>query len=314
MSAAKNNFINRITSFQNIVSPPDPSDSVLNSMALTEKDHNDKVKMLRNGMAIIGYTILEDFIKRRVGEVLKEISKTNVNFNSLPRKLKEAATSSALKGIQVRAENLKRNSEEYLSFIQNETLCISSTKNSIFEISEYSLGWDKSNVAAEDITNFLNVFNIEGGWNSIQSISSAIDISLTDPNQIFKNAASRRHNAAHDANAESLLTDLQNYVSQSKVIAFGFDALLSKSLKHIKDNNIKFLKEEMKTNFNQLEFRFLIEQNGKWKEFSKKSKKAFKVKPLYSDLFNDAFSRSKINGEILIIKTVDNQLVNWHIN
>ncbi len=50
---------------------------------------------------------------------------------------------------------------------------------------------------------------------------------------------------------------LQEYVSQSKVIAFAFDVLISKSLSYIKNNNADFLQGELKTNFDNLSFRFL---------------------------------------------------------
>ena len=92
MASAKENFILRIGTFNSIVHPDIPEDIKLNSKALTETLHNEKVRMLRNGMSIIGFTILEDFIKRRIGEILKIIGTTGCTFNSLPEKLKEDVT------------------------------------------------------------------------------------------------------------------------------------------------------------------------------------------------------------------------------
>ena len=90
MASAKINFITRINTFESIIYPNLPNDINLNSRALTETLHNEKVRMLRNGMSIIGFTILEDFIKRSIGEILKNIGSTGCNFNLLPEKLKEA--------------------------------------------------------------------------------------------------------------------------------------------------------------------------------------------------------------------------------
>lgn len=314
MFYAKDNFLLRIKNFERIVSPVDANDALLVSKALTETIHNEKVKMLRNGMAIIGYTILEDFIKKRIGEVLKEIGRSRVSFNSLPKKLKNATTIGALKGIQFKAEMLKRNSGDHLTFIQEETQFVSSTKNSTFELSEYSLGWDKSNLSSVDITNFLSVFNVEGGWKAIQFISSAINSNLTNPNEIFKNSVTRRHKAAHNADADSLLTDLQNFVSEARVIAFAFDSLISQSLKHIKNLNTDFLNESYKTNFNQLSFRFIIEVGNKWKEYKENSTRAYRVKNTLDDIIVDAERRAITNDEILIIKSINNQIIDWKIN
>lgn len=307
MLSAKDNFINRMDSFDKALASSD-----LISRALTDNEHNEKARMLRNGMAIIGYTILEDFIKNRVGEILKKVGSSNVPFSSLPQKLQETATTGALKGIQVRAQNLRNDLENHLEFIQNETLCVSSTKNSVYEISAYSLGWDKSNISEKDVSDYLNIFNVDGGWDAIREISSSINISLVSPNQIFRNAAQRRHKAAHDATADSLFNDLKNYVSQSKVIALGIDALLSKSLKHIMNNNTTFLIGRDKTKSNQLVFRFLNEDGGKWKEYSRNISRAVRVKAIYGEIFPECLTRSRTNNEILIVKSSSNQIINWY--
>jgi hypothetical protein len=314
MSTSKDNFLSRISSFEKIVSPDSIVDSVLISRALTDVEHNEKVKMLRNGMAIIGFTILEDFIKTRTGEILKEIGSTTVSFSSLPPKIKEAATISALKGIQTRADILKRNSEDHLTFIQKETWCVSSTKDAVYELSEFSLGWDKSNISAEDVKNFLGIFGVKSGWDVIQQISSSISITLPQPRDIFHNAAMRRHRAAHNAAADSLLPDLQEFVTHAKVIAMAFDSLLSRSLKFIDSNDADFLSGKKNTEFSHLKFRFVLEKDGKWKEFRQGAKRAVKADNELGVVQRAALFRSKNNGEILIIKSASNKLIDWFIN
>ncbi|MBL4782282.1 MAG: hypothetical protein JKX92_08575 [Porticoccaceae bacterium] len=311
MPTAKDDFIYRISNFEKIVSPENSSDSVLVTRALTETVHNEKVRMLRNGMAIIGFTILEDFIKNRISEVLKAIGNSRVNFNQLPSKLKDATTIGALKGIKTRAEVLKTNSSDYITFIQDESKLVSSTQDSVFELSTYSIGWDKSNLSASDISNYLSIFSVGGGWETIQKISAAININLTNPNEIYKNISTRRHKAAHNTNAESLLTDLQDYVSQSCVIAFAFDALISHSLMQINVLNTDFLNENIKTTFDDLSFRFVLEGNNQWKEYKGNSSRAYRVNNILADLLTDAEARAIHNKEFLLIKSKNNQIIDW---
>lgn len=314
MPTAKQNFINRISSFEKIVSPANPLDSVLISRALTEIEHNEKVKMLRNGMAIIAFTILEDFIKKRIGEIFKEVGTTHVSFPSLPSKIREAATVSALKGIQNRADTLRRNAEDHITFIQNETRFISSTQDAVYEFSEFSLGWDKSNISADDIKQFLNIFGIKNGWGKIQQVSSAINVTLLNPEDTFKNAASRRHKAAHNAAADSLLIDLQDFVNQSKVIALGFDCLLSKSLKFIASNDSDFLNENKNVELADLKFRYILHRDGKWKEYSTlTSTRAVKADVSLPALQSLSIVRAQNNNEILVVKSASNQLIDWHV-
>lgn len=306
MPTAKENFIERISHFESALSSPD-----LISRALTDVQHNQKAKILRNGMAIIGFTILEDFIKKRIGEIFKKVGTSGIQFNRLPAKLQEASIIDSLKGIQNRAQMLKNNSEDYKLFIQDETSCIASTKHGVYELSAYTLGYDKSNLSENDITAFMKTFNINGGWAAIQNISRAINITLVNPSEIFRNAAQRRHKAAHNAEADSLLSDLNDFISQALVIGFSFDALMSQSLKHINNGNINFLNGTDATEYSDLSFRFIIEDSGIFKEYNNSSTRAYRT-GLFDVLFPQTLVRAKTNNQILIVKNRNNKLLNWY--
>lgn len=188
---------------------------------------------------------------------------------------------------------------------------MSSTKDSAFELSKYSIGWDKSNLSAHDISNFLAIFNVSGGWGTIQKISSAININLTNPSEIYNNIATRRHKAAHNTSADSLLSELQSYVSQSSVIAFSFDILITKSLMQICSLNSDFLNCTIKTEFEDLEFRFVLEKTNNWKEYKGNSSRAYRVNNTFTDLLTGAEDRAILHREFLLIKSKNNQILNW---
>lgn len=308
MALAKDDFLKRLENYELALSSPE-----LVSRSLTDVAHNEKAKMLRNGLAIIGYTILEDFLKKRIGEVLKQIGNTGVSFISLPEKIQEATTLSAIKGIQARAQTLKRNSLDWLTFIQAETLSIASTNGSSYDLSEYSMGWDKSNVSADDIKKFLGNFKVQGGWSSIGIVSSAINISIITPDQIFRNAAQRRHKAAHDTSADSPITDLRDYTNQARVIGFAFDSLISKSLHYIKTHNQTFLTGSRKTLPSDLKFRLLSEVNSIWKEYPPNRSNAYRTNSDLNILQPLALSRATAQNDILLIKDQSNNIKNWFI-
>lgn len=316
MPTAKEDFIARLNTFKSIIYPETITDINLNSKALTEVLHNDKVRLLRNGMAIIGFTILEDFIKRRSGEILKSIGSpsTLCNFNNLPDKLKEAVTFSALKGITARADMLRRNSEDHILFVQEETTFISSTKNSSFELSSFSIGWEKSNIADSDISDILSIFNVDGGWYAIQTLSTLFNSSIIQPNSQFKNFASNRHKAAHNTNTDSAMVDLINFENQSKIIALCFDALISKSLSYLIENNKAFLNATLKTKPTDIKYRFIKYSDGKWKEFNQNNpKRAYRTNSDYNALLVQSKLRSQNGKEVLIIKNADNSIKDWFI-
>ena len=308
MATAKEVFIERFATLENVLSSAE-----VTPLSLTQRAHNEKARMLRNGLAIIEFNIIEDFIKRRIGEAFKFIGNCGISFNSLPDNIIEASVFHALKGIMVRAENLKRTSEDYVSFIQSETKFISSTLDSNFELSEYTLGWDKSNLSTEDLKVFFKIFNINGGWNSIKEVSSLLNITIVQPSDIFRNAAQRRHNAAHNPNADSPLNDLTDFILQAKIIALGCDALISKSLKYIKDNNNDFLQGNLKVTPSDLKFRFLKYVDGKWKEYVGNNTRAYRVNTDFNTILTVSKSRASANSEILVIKPSDNCIKNWII-
>lgn len=316
MSSAKENLLIRLNTFKSIIYPETTIDVNLNSKALTETLFNDKVRMLRNGMSIIGFTILEDFIKIKTGEILKNIgSPTSLcTFNNLPPKIKETVTINALKGISSRADMLRRNSGDYILFVQEETNFIASTKNTNFEFSAYSIGWDKSNLNDDDIKQILSIFNVDGGWEAIKQLSILFNCSLIDPKNSFKNFATNRHKSAHNTTTDSAMVDLMNFENQSKIIALCFDCLLSKSLSYIISNDAQFLNLTLKTKPSEIKFRIIKFKDGKWKEYKQENLlKAYRVNINYLVLLNDAKLRSQANKEVLLVKNENDTIKDWFI-
>jgi len=308
MASSKDNFINRMNSYDKAIS----SESVI-SKAFTEIEHNLIARLLRNGLSIIAFTILEDFLKTRTGEVFKSIGTSSIPFSRLPAKIQEASTISAIKSIQTRASNLKKTDEDWLGFIQEECGYVGSTKSSVYELSSYSMGWDKSNLVSNDISDFLNCFKVAGGWSAIQQISNLGNITLAVPSDTFKGAAMRRHNSAHNAAADTPINDLTDFSNQSRIIAFCFDALISKSLHYILSNDLEFIEERKTTNPSDIKLRFLLNKDNRWKEFSQGSSRAFRTNKDYNIILPDTKSRTLRNSETLLIKDASNKIIDWFI-
>lgn len=308
MATAKEVLIERFVNLENALA----STEVL-PLSLTQRAHNEKARMLRNGLAIIEFNIIEDFIKRRIGEAFKYLGTCGIAFNDLPKTIIEASLYKALKGILQRAENLKRTTGDYITFIQTEAKFLASTLDTSFELSEYTLGWDKSNLSTEDLKDIFKIFQIQGGWSSVQEISSILNITLIQPSDIFRNAAQRRHKAAHNPNSDAPINDLTDFVLQGKIIALAFDALISKSLKHILDNDNNFLQGNLKTIPTQLKFRFLKNVNGMWKEYVGNSNRAYRTNTDFNILLNDSKIRAQNRNEILVIKPSENSIKDWFI-
>ncbi len=306
MPSAKENFLHRIDAYDKAVA----AESVT-TQAYQQTEHNLISKLLRNGLSIIAFAILEDFFKSRTGEILTCIGESTVPFTKLPIKLQEAATIGAMKSLHVHAMNLKTAEEDWLAFIQEESARIGSTKNSSYELSAYSLGWERSNLNKDDISNFLGIFKVEGGWDAIRRISCLANVSLTSPKDAFNNAALRRHSAAHDASADTPIIDLIEFSSQARILAFCFDGLISKSLHYIQSNDNEFIEGGKKTTASDIKIRELNKVDGKWKEFTYSKKRAIKADVDYNSILPVSIKRAKTKQELLLIKDEKNTIVNW---
>ena len=303
MSSAKSNFLDRIAIFKRAL-----SSDFLKDNGVAPSTHNEKARILRNGISIIAFTILEDFIKDRTGEILQSIATSSINFGLLDAEIQKATTINAMRSIFEKANNLKRSNEDWLTFIQQETTHIASTSGFPYSISKFSLGWEKSNLAKDDITKFLKIFNVEAGWNNIQRVTANANVTLVGPENFFLNAANRRHKAAHNPNANSLYSDLVDFYRDVKSFAFAYDALLSKGLSFIITSN------PANVNHSHVLLRFLIKDSRIWKEYRTIPGRAIRLDTNYNRILAQAKRRSATSNSILVVKNSIGEIHNWFIN
>jgi hypothetical protein len=302
MSLARKNFLDRIAVLRRTL-----DSDFLKDNGVAHNTHNEKARILRNGISIIAFSILEDFIKDRTGEILENISTSSLQFNLLSPNLQQATTLGALRSITEKANNLKRSNEDWLSFIQNETKHIASSSSFPYSISKFSLGWDKSNLSKDDLTHFIKLFNIEGGWNTIQQITVKANITITSPENVFSNAALRRHKAAHNPDANSLFSDIEDFSQDVKSLSFAYDVLITKGLQNI------ILQNPNSISSNNINIRFLIKENGFWKEFNSISNKAIRSDTNYNRLLAKVRIRARRRNEVIVIKKDLREIHNWII-
>ena len=312
MYTAKQSFLDRIEGLKSTLTEGQ-SASTLTSIIPLNSPHNQKAKILRNGLAVTSFAFLEDFLKNRMGEILESVDHTANPFSAFSNEFKNSVTMQALESINNKASNLKRNGEDWLSFLQEETTKVASTGQVHYSFSKYSLGWSKSNVSTEDIPKWLKTLRIRGGWDSIKAVSQKAETSLISPGEIFRSIAQKRHSAAHDPNHEALLTDLIQFTNDAKVIALCFDSLISRSLKEINNSNLLVINgsKTEKISADNIEFRFVIKVSNVWKEYRDTTKRSLRNNTDLNQAIMDAQTRAIPRGEIVLIKDESNSIIDW---
>lgn len=305
MPTAKQSFIDRIGHLNNSLVV-----DTLNDHAAIDINHNNIAKILRNGLAVVGFVAIEDFIKKRTGEILKEIGTTSVSFDNLPEKLRYAVTVEVLKSLSRIVKN-EQNREAEISLIQSETLKIASTSNSSYDITEYAFGFKQSNLNCAEIKEILASFYVKDGWGNMSKLSSRIGLTSLPLDNSFANAAIRRHKAAHAAHSNTPINDLIQYIPEAIGIAVSFDSLLTKTLFYIRKHNTKYLKGQLIIDDTLIKLSFIKLENGDWKYKRENKIKAIRKNKDKSMLIADIIILAQSNEETLIIYDENNIVVDW---
>jgi hypothetical protein len=233
-------------------------------VGIAQDSHNGVANLLRKGLGIVAFNILEDFIKKRASEALSRISASRIEFVRLPIKLQDAAILDALSSLVFRAKLEKKDGGDWRGLVQTESLKIHSTAKPLFELSDLSLASSSSNVSAEEVTGILAAFGLGGGWATLKKVSDAIGGGLPDLNQAYRNAASRRHSCAHEAKFTYDYVWLASLKSEILAIAASLDIILEARCRQVETSlNMNIQDHDID---DALNYRFLHNASGVYKE------------------------------------------------
>jgi hypothetical protein len=181
--------------------------------------------------AVVSFNALEDFIKQRMGEVVRRMSGGPIPFADLPDKLQRAATVGAADGLRYQARLLagRGNFVAARNLVRDTGREMASIDNLRYRLSAVSFGYADANLNAGGVKEMLAGLGVSGGWQSLGGVAQAGGLNLPGLKDDYANAMSRRHAAAHDPDTDVPLSDLVAFARQSLAIAMSFDALASRA-------------------------------------------------------------------------------------
>lgn len=284
----------------------------LNSLidvGIAPSKHNGIANLLRKGLGIVAFNILEDYIKNRAIESLLYLSNSRIPFAKLTDTLQEASTLGALNALAFRARLHKKDGNDWKLLIQEEALKIHSTKNATYELSIYSLVSSSSNVSHEEVSTLLRSFGIKKGWEMLQRVSDEIGGGVPDLCQSYKNAAERRHSSAHKADFDYDYRWLENIRNEIIAIAISLDVLLSARCRQISADLSKAIcSHDIE---NGLSFRFLEKSGSDYRETLQIGGRARKIWALLDDAINNIKPTLVSKKEFLIILDDSRRINDW---
>lgn len=257
MSEARSQLFNRLKALELGIDNPS-----IAQRPTTETDHNQVASLFRQGMAVVAFVALEDFIKKRTSEAMSQISQCGIAFSDLPEKLRKASTHGAINSV---AFQLKiRPPEERESYTQEATGSIFSTVNENYNLYEHSFGFDASNISADTISAFLTAICVPSAWQHLTSLAAELELGL-DLRSRFTSSAALRHKAAHVPNANIAVGELETLRKNCIAISICFDALTETALNAFQRRDPQVLYRGQSIESSDVLYCKIKFLDGKWK-------------------------------------------------
>jgi hypothetical protein len=289
--SAQSEFLECMAAYRSAIAHPD-----LVNKTLSDKAHNDRAKVLRKGIAVVGFCALEHFLRSRAGELFEAFVSVPVAFDDLPERLRKAATLGAVKGVAFRSKV----DPDPIGMVQSESQSIASTQGPGYRISRYAAGWEMSNLNADAVSGLMATLCVQKGWQQIDMIATRLSMTLPSSKSAFENAATTRHSAAHDVKTDIQSTQLSDFVREAYAIAVAFDTLVCKAFQRILFADADLLSNGRKIAATDVKLRFVKTDGTVWREFREGATRATRKTLDQATVTSGALARASAKDECLV--------------
>lgn len=225
-SAARESFLSSLCSLEDAIE----LDSV--------RGGTPAAALLRKGLAVTSFNILEGFIVNRWREFADYLNRSTLSFEDLPASMKQDILRKTLTNAasKLRWSALAGDAlDEFVEPLANQF----SLGASRSVLSEYSLSGG-SNVSGEDVKSSLAMLGANDPWGQMTELVEKLGIGSSDTNgntvnlsMVYKDLSETRNGAAHDPDSTISYVFLRSLVPKVRQIALGYDIIGSAAATHL---------------------------------------------------------------------------------
>ena len=206
MSAARDSFLESLSGVAEAINlQPLAEGSAINGPSLG-------LSVLRRGILISSWIILETFIRDRTSEILIALERWPRSFEDLPTGLRHSARFAALPHLQQFARLLKREDLDYERELKDELSKMASDNGSVQRFTKFVSGDHTGNLSDDSIKTLLSSLQVADCWNTFRSFSSEVGFGVPSVQEIVKNYVRRRHKSAHSSKFLPAASDISESV------------------------------------------------------------------------------------------------------
>lgn len=265
-------------------------------------------EILRRGLAVSAFNLLETFIEGRLHEVTAHINQGHLHFADLPEGVQKKATRGLLDLASARVRRMPGG--DVRSFVQGIGDSLSAVNGGV-NLSSLMWMWPGSNMAAADYATVLRSFHVEQPWAAVGSLSARIGMAVGDPQADLVEFAQQRHRAAHDSSHQVSNLWIPLAIDHVVKFAVALDVFVSVGGAALKRGDPDFLENSNWTG-TVIGIRHVRERKRDWAEFTESGKSAFRRGTDQHAVTMDAAGRCSAT-DLLVITDIGGQIVDWSV-
>lgn len=267
-------------------------------------------EILRRGVAISAYNLLETFIEGRLDELTTHINLTHLHFGDLSDRLQHLATQNLLAVASARARRMPK--QDVRSFAQRLGESLAAVHGGI-NLSSLTWLWSGSNMGVEDYITILKALHVKDAMRAVDALAQRLGLAASEPKSELTEFGQQRHRAAHDSAHQ--ITNLWIPVAIDQLVKFSitFDAFASVGAAALRRGDFAFRADDNWTAGNLGVRRIVERPNGDWAEHTEaNSSRAVRVDRDRHALTIGAAGRCS-DRDVLVISDKAGQIIDWSI-
>jgi hypothetical protein len=182
-----------------------------------------------NGLHVVAFAALEDFIRCRAHEVVSWLGTEGVRLESFPSRLQMLILQGTFEGINFSLSRTDKDDRVTLLQLQGLLLSSSGENDRPFVPSEYFFGRAASNISRDNIRELLEAFGLGDKFTCLNEVTVLLQMPvLGSVESVFTRLAKNRHRAAHGFGLDYKLSDFRSDMASAlPLFAFAFDTAIS---------------------------------------------------------------------------------------
>lgn len=265
-------------------------------------------EILRRGIAVSAYNLLEAFIEGRIGELAMFVNQGHIHFVDLPERVQTMATRHVIEVANARVRRMP--TSDVPGFLETVGRSLSAVNGPI-NLSALTWLWTGSNMGAQDYALALKLFHVDKPWQEIADLAPRLGLPAGSPELDLKEFGKSRNSAAHDSSHPVSNLWIPFAIDLVVKFAVSFDAFASVGSFALRSGDLAYLNN---TNWTSgvVGIRRIVERKGDWAEYTENGARAFRTGANGHSVILDAATRCG-PCDLLTVTDLGGQLIDWSV-